>query len=163
MTLVSRISVLDDRMRRRGRRHGPHRSARAGTAPGKFLIISRSMVCGVRPGSLRIAVAPFRWPRRLFRRLLRKPDDQLVDAVPLPAVHKPSRLIGLSPVITSVTTCTHLRVFPRFFLCYRRYFKNMPREKVRGEPRRSASTLFPQALRPKQLTWNWIPSFSADT
>ena len=36
-------------------------------------------------------------------------------------------------MITSVTTCTHLRVFPRFFLCYRLYFKNMPRERVTGE------------------------------
>ena len=75
----------------------------------------------------------FRWPRRLFRRLLGKPDDHLVHAIPLTAVHKPSQLIGLSSMITSVTTCTHLRVFPRFFLCYRLYFKNMPRERVSGE------------------------------
>src|SRR6516164_7261337 len=68
-----------------------------------------------------------------FRPRLRKPDDQLVHAIPLTAVHKPSQLIGLSSMITSVTTCTHLRVFPRFFLCYRLYFKNMPRETVSGE------------------------------
>ena len=36
-------------------------------------------------------------------------------------------------MITSVTTGTHLRVFPRFFLCYRLYFESMPRERVSAE------------------------------
>ena len=53
-------------------------------------------------------------------------------------------------MITSVTTCTHLRVFPRFFLCYRLYFKNMPRARVGGE-RKKCFRIIPNLI---ELTGN---------